>query len=515
MWIRTLKLSNIKCFEDTGHILFSKGVNVFTGPNNAGKTTILQCLYSLQTPNTPIENYASGNTRCGRDSFVIDYEFEEVKRDYLQGGAKLPEAPLSQVNLSISGDGKGAFKRKARIHGDDNPRNMTFPNVEPQNWIAPFPTNRKPPSYSEQISGTHAQTVTEANPHLYSKIDRIVSNPDSPECKLYYDFCLATLGFKVLCAQSSGGKKGGLVVNEDAQISLDRMGEGSKNLLSFIVDLCRAKGKLVVMEEPENDLHPSALKILLNLIQERSSLNQFIISTHSNIVVKHLGSHPDAHLFSIARELKDGIPTSSVIPLERSPKARIEVLQSLGYELVDFDMYSAYLILEESSAERIINDILIPYFCPKLIGRLRTVSSRGLGNVSARFEAFYSLFVFLNVTEPYKEKGWVIVDGCPEGLRVINQLKEAFPKWNPERFKNFSERDFERYYPPFFKDNVDGVLQMPHGEDKQRAKKKLMEMVVLRNAEHPETAKLEFETSAKEVILALKDIESVLAKAAS
>jgi len=94
-----------------------------------------------------------------------------------------------------------------------------------------------------------------------------------------------------------------IVSNRD-NIPLDMMGEGIANLLGLIVDLCMAENQLFVIEEPENDVHPKALKKLLNLIAEKSVNNQFIITTHFNIVAKYLGAHPNCKLFSVSATQK-------------------------------------------------------------------------------------------------------------------------------------------------------------------------------------------------------------------
>ena len=55
------------------------------------------------------------------------------------------------------------------------------------------------------------------------------------------------------------------------------MGAGLSGTLSLIVGLSVAKDQLFIIEEPEDDLHPAALKELLDAIAESSQSNQFII----------------------------------------------------------------------------------------------------------------------------------------------------------------------------------------------------------------------------------------------
>lgn len=83
------------------------------------------------------------------------------------------------------------------------------------------------------------------------------------------------------------------------------MGEGILHILFFLSRLCSAQGKLFLIEEIENDLHPKALKGLLQLVIEKSALNQFIITTHNNIVLRYLGGAPKSKVFSVEMTLED------------------------------------------------------------------------------------------------------------------------------------------------------------------------------------------------------------------
>lgn len=91
----------------------------------------------------------------------------------------------------------------------------------------------------------------------------------------------------------------------------------------------------------------------------------------------------------------------------------------MGYDFFDFDLWSAWLILEESSAERIIREYLIPWFVPELKGRLRTYSANSLSEVETKFRDFNNLFVFLHLQPTYKNLAWVVVDGGEEEAKII------------------------------------------------------------------------------------------------
>jgi AAA domain, putative AbiEii toxin, Type IV TA system len=285
--------------------------------------------------------------------------------------------------------------------------------------------------------------------------------------------------------------------------------EGVPNMLGLIVDLCMAGGNLFLIEELENDIHPEGLKALLEVIIAKSSHSQFIVSTHSNVVTKYLGAAPDSRIFAVESTLSDeGVPTSTIRAVEPTPQARITVLRQLGYELYDFDLWDGWLILEESSAERIIRDFLIPTFVPYLT-RVRTVAAGGTGNVAPTFEDFRRLFLFAHLEEAYHERAWVAVDGDESGTTIVRQLQEKYPTWSADHFRVWNQPDFERYYPDRFEAKVGEALSK-HGRQKREAKKALLDEVIQWCDKEPDAAKAAFANSAAEVISFLQGVEANL-----
>ena len=76
-------------------------------------------------------------------------------------------------------------------------------------------------------------------------------------------------------------------------------------------------------------------------------------------------------VFNIETKFSDNqIPNAKCYELNEAEERR-NALERLGYDLSDYDLWKAWLILEESSAERLIREYLIPWFIPELQGRLR------------------------------------------------------------------------------------------------------------------------------------------------
>lgn len=252
------------------------------------------------------------------------------------------------------------------------------------------------------------------------------------------------------------------------RIPITSMGEGISHILALIYDLLEAEKQIFLIEEPENDLHPQALKKLLNLIIEKSVTNQFFISTHSNIVCKILGGETNTKIFNIETKFNDNsIPRSECQELE-TEKQRKDALEKLGYDLSDYYLWAGWLILEESSAEFFIREYLIPWFTPELKGKLKTVAAKG---------------------------------------KFVNK---ASCSWSNENFKNFSKSNFEDYYPAEFKDDISIINEETDTQKKREKKKALLDKVKDWINEDEEKAKKEFQESAKEIISILGEIKAKL-----
>lgn len=290
---------------------------------------------------------------------------------------------------------------------------------------------------------------------------------------------------------------------------IDQMGEGVPNIVGLLADLALASGKMFLIEEPENDLHPAALKALLDLVIESSKRNQMVVSTHSNIVTRHLGSAQGSRLFHVDGERSVMPPNASVREVPSTPAARIQVLRELGYSFSDFDLWDGWLLLEESSAERIIRDYLIPWFAPKLT-RVRTLSTGGNAEVEPTFADFSRLVRFTHLEDAYRNSAWVLIDGDADGRRIIEGLRARYDTWEPDRFECFAEAQFERYFPSEFADQADQILAIADRRARRDAKRELLTAVRVWLDEDEARARASLKQSAGEVIAHLRRIEDQL-----
>lgn len=466
MWVRTISIANFRSISKA-QLEFSRGIILLIGRNNAGKSTLLLPMAALQED---LPQLARSDIRIGATDSRIHFTLEDIDAKYWDG---------QPSNLHLAFEPKQShFVLKASIEGKTQGV-IQVPRIkakEPHNFIYPFFSKRKVATLVDQVTEDIVEKVLPSFENLNAKIDRL-SNPEFlPAHELYMRACNEIFGFKITTAHTPGGKRGVYTVRNMLNIPLLSMGEGVMNVVGLLVHLAVAENQLFLIEEPENDVHPRALKSLLDIIIEKSSVNQFLITTHSNIVLKRLGAADGTRLFHLDANIVERLPTTIVNAVPPGPAARREILEELGYELSDEEMWAGWLFLEESSAEKIVREYLIPWFAPALQQRLRTFSCRSRSEVSVKFRDFNDLFVFLHLEPRYKNRAWVVIDGGVAEAEIIDAMRAMYQKsgWHRDRFLQLNKHDFEEYYPAAFASKVSAIHTIGDKQKRQAAKAELL-----------------------------------------
>lgn len=503
MRVTSIRMQNFRSFVDSGVIGLGQ-INVIIGRNNAGKSSILRGLHLLQHGLSEV--FADVRTEASRAQ--IDIELEEVT------GTWAWRSTFEGVGASCTVTLDTADRIAGHIGGlVVNPLRgqvvfQQIPPVEPLHFILPFLSKRKPAVYVEDVRDAQLKEISPDFRTLAAKLQRL-ANPHYPKFKKYADACEAILGFVVTAVSSPGGLRPGVYLPNGSTVFVDQMGEGVSNIVYLLASLATSDDKLFLLEEPENDLHPTALKALLDLVVAGSASNQFVVSTHSNIVVRHLCSAPDSRLLRVVAEPRVLPTTARVEVVPPTPEARIAVLEDLGYSFEDFDLWDGWLILEESSAEKIIRDFLIPWFVPSL-KRFRTLAAGGVSKVEPVFEDLNRLVLFTHLMPAYTGKTWVRVDGDIAGAELVQKLKGRYTSWSPDRFAVFPNEQFERFYPTEFAERVEVVLSTQGKQPLRDAKRELLLEVVKWLDEDEVRGRKALEESASHVIKDLREIAAQL-----
>lgn len=502
MKIHDLRLFGIRCFEDSGDIQFDPKFNVLVGKNNAGKSTILKAILGLQ--GFPFNHV---DVRPGHltNSFISCHLNEIVQNDIMHIG-KAPDLRSMRVTTVYYGNAPNYGDAQHHQNGVGQP---LFPATRPHHVIVPFLAKRKATAFSHDISLGNQSAINGTLSLLYSRID-LLATKGHPDHDRFSQAVIDIIGIPITTKASNSGKEAGYYFDRNNFVTLENKGDGVTEMAALIVELCTEQNKIFVLEEPETNLHPKGLKALLGMVRAASESNQFFIATHSNVVVRELSDGDNGKIFRVYRNGEHHTSPSKVEEVEKSPQGHLELLRELGYEFADFELHDGWFFLEESSAERIIQDILIPIFVPQLGGRLRTFSSGGVDALEPSVADFQSLMVFIHLQPVYKGRLWVRADGDASGIETVKKMRTSFPHLSEEAFSTFKKEQFEYFYPSQFQERARAVLAIDDKHSKRQQKLELLVTVLEWTKANPAEAKSAWAVSAEKPIKLLQVIEAVL-----
>lgn len=237
------------------------GLTVVVGPNNSGKSTIIESLTAISQSKTPTFSEGKRNKAAGERVVIriVDNQgHERVLRTVASGGSQ------------------------AEFGGEQtNPTSQEVFVLPSRRSFAPFfgkgSRDRNQYALAQQLGATR-EGATEFAGRLF----QIVSNAEQRE---EFDNVLSNVLDPVpdwTIDQSDQGAYYLKYTKGDLVHSSDGLGEGLLNVI-FIVDaLYDSKpGTVVAIDEPELSLHPQLQKRVLNLLFEYAADRQIVLATHS------------------------------------------------------------------------------------------------------------------------------------------------------------------------------------------------------------------------------------------
>jgi hypothetical protein len=499
----SLRVRSYRSIEDSGTLTL-RPITVIIGRNNTGKSSLLRAVYQLQQ-GAP---WTDDDIRIGFSAVQIDLDFDRLYVAPFDDPGTADKWSGGQLNLTRT---RGQAPSVAITHAEQANDSRGFDIVksnEPDNLIYPSLSGRRG-SYiapEEQVRRDATTSILPTDQNLVSRASTVM-NSRTRDGREFADLCQRVLGDTLDIMTGQNGQRLGVAIDRRTQIGLDAMGMGVSGVLGLLINLSGARNKVFLIEEPENDLHPEALKQLLDVIVEKSADNQFLISTHSSIVLTRLGAANNTTVLHTTLTQKNELPTTTVDAIN-GRAGRLDVLRDLGYGLADLALADGWLIFEESSAERICRQYLIPWFAPDL-ARLNTIAAAGTTRVGPLLQNLHEMTLFARLEPAYAKRLWVITDGDAPGINAVAELSARFPTWPPDRFVTWEHENFEEYYPPPFDVRAQDVLMLPH-DQRRDAKHQLLNDLINWIAEDEGTARQAFRVSAATAIDTLRRIAEQL-----
>lgn len=346
--IENLKIIPHNGFENPTEIKNLGKINVFCGKNNSGKSSILAAINNEKLREigfSSSEHFISRATNIGFQ-FILNknrngYETIELKHAF--------NSCLKKKEVWYSGDKKEFIELMSR-------------EIESTRAVPKSSINHLDKVYDSIFAGTIKSILIPPKRMLETNINingNQVAEPigrgivnqlflwksQEPESDLYKRFIKMRESFEEI----SEGHKFDIFMNERNQVRLmfcgkesvyrDSMicGLGLQDLLILLFHSLWSKENVLLLEEPENHVHPDWQRKLLNFILETCK-SQLFIATHSSVFLDNMYVNKS---FLVAYN-------QSIAVQDITNKA--EALQDLGYSVTD-NILSDLIILTEGPTD--------------------------------------------------------------------------------------------------------------------------------------------------------------------
>lgn len=280
MALTSIEILGFRGFKKRGKLSFAvpngepgSGITIITGPNNSGKSSILECLRARAGHESP--SFTVGARNINVDEVEIKYTIN------------------SKIE-TIKSIKRGASEtRKDGIDGNFH--------------VFVLPSRRAFNPYFSRSEHTREQYLNRAThtPQRSSTLNNfeyrlftVLKNP-----KEFNEILHEVLTFKPDWSidQSDQGQYFLKFFNGDDAHSSDGMGEGIVSVFSIVDSLYDSKpGDVIVIDEPELSLHPALQKRVANLLHRFAKDRQIVVSTHSPYFVDLKALAKGGHLVRVS-----------------------------------------------------------------------------------------------------------------------------------------------------------------------------------------------------------------------
>jgi predicted ATP-dependent endonuclease of OLD family len=253
------------------------GLTLITGPNNSGKSSILEC---LRARNGAV-SFTIGTRNAATDSVSIKYYIDddiETLQSIKPGSSEVNKTVKSQIQFYIlpSRRSFSTFFHNSHSNRDDYISGSLLP----------------PQRQSELERFQSRLFSTFVRPDSFDSFNKLLNEiiPD-----LTWSIDQTDMGQHFLKLRKKNGYH-----------SSDGLGEGIISIFSIVDSLYDSnKGDVIVIDEPELSLHPSLQKKISSIIKRYASDRQIIIATHSPYFVDLEALSTGGHLVRVISD-EDG-----------------------------------------------------------------------------------------------------------------------------------------------------------------------------------------------------------------
>ena len=251
MQIQKLKINHYKTIEAPIEVTGFSNLHILIGPNNAGKTNVLDAIELFFNPSLDPDRYYDSRADLSleielRSKQKVTISQKEKHKEFLVNNKEAENA--EEIFQEIQ-------KRSIRIHSDDSAEKLIHERLKQ------FKENY-PKDYAE-FCGTLQQ---------------------------YFDD--VEISEQLFLSHVKADRK---------QRSIHRMGDGFRRLFIMLFYIFHPDYDIILIDEPELHLHPSVIKKFLKILKDKSFKNQIFLTTHHSVFVQ---PEDIDHIWRVSRDDK-------------------------------------------------------------------------------------------------------------------------------------------------------------------------------------------------------------------
>lgn len=442
MLLKAFRIKNYKSFVDSGFCSVQKGVTIFAGQNESGKSNILTALSKIneKSPTFAADEYSFGQV----ESPEITYYFELSEEETQRLKESFPDVDVeSEVQVDV--------REKARnisidytVDGDETDSAAIEPkliqSVEqflPKFILYKTVTDDIPDTFTAQDTGktpikrlskylnTDFSTIfsgknQQQQRNATQKLSRMISEDFAAkyrqkDVRLEFDINSTTMSIYIRDKKPGTDEYG-------YSFQLSQRSTGLRWYLNFYIALKGEDlkaGDIILVDEPGMYLHPKAQQEMRGILNEESMENQIVYTTHSPYLIDADNMHQIRLVEKMGSDSDDGYNEVSVIRERIHHSSNIDtlkpILDAIGYSLgseLNFK-YQKVLICEGVSDYYYLKALEL--ICEEEL-QCGITHANGCNNIGR----IASLFQGIGVSEIF-----ALVDSDDGGIKERTKLVEA------------------------------------------------------------------------------------------
>jgi len=345
MEIKSLKVQNFGCIKDLEMKLTP--LHAVIGPNDSGKSTLLRAVrtgmqllfdkFRVNSDNTayiiPFNPGKHENAAITLDIKVDDspaeFQYElNINGDIITEGVLSPNIRRIEVNRAFFGPPQFRSHRienGAYVQGDIISEYI-LKNYRKLKIALPRMVRLDPDSLrlpGGLISSSELIDFEEKGYGLASVLDAMISRNLDGYLAIREQIrgLFPTVG-DLAYENTNNNEKGlGIKLKNNQFVNSQFMSEGMLYYLAYSILKYLHPASIILIEEPENGLHPSRIKEIMTIIRELSKTTQVLIATHSPLVINEMEPEEVSILWRDDEKGTQVMPMNKTTNFEQRSKA--------------------------------------------------------------------------------------------------------------------------------------------------------------------------------------------------